>query len=457
MIQNEFQAHSDEITCITIVESLSCFITSSKDKFVKIFNYNCECLGVINSLPKLAKYEGEMPKWTFHIDEKKILEDEINEVVGIFEKVGVEMIKTGSKTDKEVENIQIIEKSENVKNKNKDDIVDKSKKKFKKIEKVEKWKKNKDEEENKVVLTYEGFYVQEAEKNIESIINVDVPNLGINEITSKVIGTVIDNNKKNKTMKILEKKKADENRRSETRKFSTKTIKYYPLKKIKSGQIEQHNKIPKLNINYINNTENNQPTTIATISQKTFKESIPEKEEDKTLKEDIIKTQTIKNVSIPKSNISNLETIKDMFHNKIKRQRLKSHNKIKFRNDLYSETLFSRTYRTNKDVGQLTHTSGFKTGRISKKINSSNLPSLGNKIIFSKGETEKLLNYHFYSTSYRACCQTSQYNNIPNSSMKANYRNNWRMVRNYVNEKKEQEIRRQNKKEKLEMIKKTEK
>ena len=158
MIQNEFQAHLEDLTCITVIPTLSCFITSSKDKFVKIFNYNCQCLGVINALPKLAKYEGEMPEWKFHIDEKKILENEIKEVVDIFEKVGVEMIMVGSKTNKEVENIEITEKVELINEKNKDDFVDKSKRRFKKIEKVEK-KGKKIFEDNKVVLTYEGFYV----------------------------------------------------------------------------------------------------------------------------------------------------------------------------------------------------------------------------------------------------------------------------------------------------------
>ena len=81
---------------------------------------------------------------------------------------------------------------------------------------------------------------------------------------------------------------------------------------------------------------------------------------------------------------------------------------------------------------------------------------MNEKIIFSKGETEKLLNYQFYSTSYRACCQTSQYNNMPNSSMKANFKNNWKMVRNYVNEKKENELRNQNRKERLDFHNKTE-
>ena len=53
----------------------------------------------------------EMPKidWTFKINEEKILEDEINEVVEIFEKEEIEKIKVGSKLDKEVNNIDINE------------------------------------------------------------------------------------------------------------------------------------------------------------------------------------------------------------------------------------------------------------------------------------------------------------------------------------------------------------
>ena len=49
-------------------------------------------------------------EWTFKINEEKILEDEINEVVNIFEKVGIEKIAVGSKLDREVENIDINEK-----------------------------------------------------------------------------------------------------------------------------------------------------------------------------------------------------------------------------------------------------------------------------------------------------------------------------------------------------------
>ena len=468
MIQNEFQAHSDEITCITVVKSLSCFITSSKDKFVKIYNYDCECLGVINALPKLAKYEGDMPEWKFNIDEKKILEEEINEVVGIFEKVGVETIIVGSKIDREVDNIQITEKIENTKNKNLEEFIDKSKKKFKKIEHPEP-KPKQSLGENRVVLTYEGFYVQEAERKIENLMKAEELNYGINEITSKVIGTVIDNNEKikkqkkseeNKQKKIKEtsKKEKDREVKSMPKKSSSKNILSYNSKqniskKIKPTNIDQ--KISKLHVN-LYNIEDSQKTLIPSTSILTYrKENSQEKE--KTLKEDLLKiTRTQKNLSIPKKTISNLE---ELIHNKIHKKRMKTNHKVRNRNNMFFEGLFARTFktRTHKDLLDTDRTAGLSKRKISKKLNAAmQLPYLGDNIIFNKGETEKLLNYQYYKTSYKACCQISKFNNIPNSSMRANFRNNWEIVRDYVNNKKENEQKKINRKEKIFMRLKTE-
>ena len=113
VIKKEFKAHNDEINCITIINEPLCFVTCSKDKFIKIWNINCECLGVISPFIKINKEDKKFPEWNFKINEEKILEDEINEVVGIFEKVGGRKIIKGSKEDKEVDNIEIEDRSSN--------------------------------------------------------------------------------------------------------------------------------------------------------------------------------------------------------------------------------------------------------------------------------------------------------------------------------------------------------
>ena len=171
--------------------------------------------------------------------------------------------------------------------------------------------------------------------------------------------------------------------------------------------------------------------------------ALQEKEKEK---EKINRNQISRNISFPKKNFTNLMIDTNGFDKNIKR--IKSNSKLKIRNGLFSERLFAKTYKTNEEIGKLSDKMGLTSEKFSKKINSLKLPFLGEKIIFNKGETEKLLNYQFYNTSYKACCQISQYNNIPNSSMKANYKNNWNIVTNYVNEKRDDEYRTKNKKEK---------
>ena len=45
------------------------------------------------------------------------------------------------------------------------------------------------------------------------------------------------------------------------------------------------------------------------------------------------------------------------------------------------------------------------------------------KIIFTKGETEKLINYQFYNSSYKACCEIKKQNSMDNNWFKTNYQN----------------------------------
>jgi len=63
------------------------------------------------------------------------------------------------------------------------------------------------------------------------------------------------------------------------------------------------------------------------------------------------------------------------------------------------------------------------------------LPKLNaEKIIFKKGEVEKLLNYEFYKSSYKLCFDMSKPDNVTNSSIKKNFKNNWKMVEQYTSD-----------------------
>ena len=95
-----------------------------------------------------------------------------------------------------------------------------------------------------------------------------------------------------------------------------------------------------------------------------------------------------------------------------------------------------------------TETTGgtFSVGKkLSKKFSDDllnlQLPYLNEKIIFKKGETERLLNFQFYNTSYKACCEIAKQSDIPNSSMKKNYRDNWRLVEQFAHEQENKKIK----------------
>ena len=79
---------------------------------MKLWNEKCELIGEINVLPKLTKFYHKCEDWKFKIDEKKILEEEIKEVVKIFEEIDVKKIKTGSVDDKKVKEMDFEKKIE---------------------------------------------------------------------------------------------------------------------------------------------------------------------------------------------------------------------------------------------------------------------------------------------------------------------------------------------------------
>jgi hypothetical protein len=104
-----------------------------------------------------------------------------------------------------------------------------------------------------------------------------------------------------------------------------------------------------------------------------------------------------------------------------------NNNKSKYNRDsLYSAKLFNR--KNVKSARPIIKKKGFNNGMLE-------LPKLNvEKIIFKKGEVEKLLNYEFYKSSYKLCIDRSKPDNVTNSSIKKNYKNNWKMVEQYTSD-----------------------
>ena len=198
VLQKEFKAHNDEINCITVLFEPICFITCSKDKLVKIWDLNDECLGVISPYIKPNQNEPAIQhKWNFKVDEEKLLQDEINEVVGIFEKVGARRIARGSKEDREVDNIKV-EEADNKNGKAKARktvllLAEKREGKNKKEEKKEEYLN----EDNAYGEGYESYYAEDKQEKIEGMFNSDnVQKTGMNQMTLDAIKNMVKNKKK---------------------------------------------------------------------------------------------------------------------------------------------------------------------------------------------------------------------------------------------------------------------
>ena len=513
----EKRIHMEDITNIRIINEPLSFVTSSKDKYVKIFNFDCECIGVINALPKITHFDIPKVEWNFKINEEKILEDEINEVVNIFENEQIEKIKVGTRLDQEVNNIDINEKIKQEQERKKKLNKAYIKRKFKYLEKEEK-KKDDLKDFNKVDILYEDYFVKEAQKDLENKFYVKYENQGMNEIMNNLINTTIKAQKEIKIKKEKEKllKELDEisnknNEKKNKNKFQYKKQKSnlysssykkkemnVDLSKTYNPNIKSEKKKENLILHYLE-TDANKPKIISpdnnpinqkisdsfkrtftinvrtnkpqnkmenitpkervsikflpTILEKKFENKIEsEKYENKEISK--IKSEIDKNFQPQIKDISNYS-----LQNYLKYVRKEKDEKpIKLRKEIFDKSILDtsigakeqstktqnsfflkhlikkkdKNKRKNNSFGYRTVKNGFL-----KKLKHLNIDSnaINDKIIFSKGETEKLLNYQFYKSSYNACCDINKHDSINNQCLKTNYDNNWNYVKQYTYEK----------------------
>ena len=154
-------------------------------------------------LSKLIKTIKKFPEWSFKINDEKILEDEINEVVGIFEKVGARKILKGSKEDKEIDHI-VVEDRNAYNNNIRAERNEERRKTDKNYEEKKEEKKNNDyfDEKNAYGEGYDSYYAQDKQNQIEGLINGDnIPKVGINQMTVDAIKNMVENKESNKNKK----------------------------------------------------------------------------------------------------------------------------------------------------------------------------------------------------------------------------------------------------------------
>ena len=140
---------------------------------------------------------------------------------------------------------------------------------------------------------------------------------------------------------------------------------------------------------------------------------------EKNIKKDFIKDKLnkgqfkkIKKLEVKRDNMHLMKLIK---------------NKLK-----YNST--SRFFRKDSkyDLDQSNNSRCFSFEKTMNKFSNKVLPNLFNKIIFKKGETEKLLKYQFYNTAYKACCEPTKQKGINNIPIKTHYKNSWKIVKQYA-------------------------
>ena len=337
IINTEFRGHLDEITDVTFIEDPISIVTVASDQYMRIWNENLNLIAEINVLPTETafKYLKENPvPWNFKINEKKILEKEINEVTKIFEAINIPLIEKGSQLDKKYQKLKFQEKSEI----NEKKIVDKSeelrKQRFNALKIQKKTEVKKDYMDYDT--GYDAIFLKNLTNKIELLIQNKLEDFGIGGISNNLMNSLI--NQREKKYALLKEK---------DKKPKLNTSSYENKKKISRGGLNIDNEKDDLNNNIT--TENNYKKSISTTSLIKYKHSPTQNEKEKDSKrisDHNVKnsnkettTKNYKNISrdeenLLKKSIKNRSTLKNFTKSsKISRNSLKQRSLLNVNNN----------------------------------------------------------------------------------------------------------------------------
>lgn len=334
-----YQAHEDSINSMTLINDPFSYISCSKDKKVRIWSFDNQLLGEIDTRISFSQNDRRVFDWKFKVDWEKLKEKEFNEVINIYEEIGGEEVKFDEGKLLELDVKMKNESKFNRENKVKDHKItqiERDRRRFKPIEeKRKKIEEKQDDNENSTNIDDQSL--KEIHKDIKKILLPAYNNIGLVEIVKTVIDT--DGNKQ------TEHKKEEQGKENDILD-----------KKIKN------------NINEI------QPMTNNKLSNK-----------------------------IKKNNL-NTEKLKKPNENK---QEKKEKQEMEEKN------------RTVNHKSLILPQISSKEGK-NKYLN----------VKFNKGETERILSYEQYKSSYDTCCLVGK-RGVTNNTLKTNFNMMWKYVKDY--------------------------
>ena len=302
-------------------------------------------------------------------------------------------------------------------------------------------------------MASERYYVKSSQNQIENYIKKYNNNKnGIVEIANQLIDITL---KEETKRKILNEQK-DFSEKDELSDINSPTPiikkkKVYSTKDImKKSTFNISSKTQKEENNKIKSPKFKNKSTINTFTDimKLNKIKMDEISSDKNIPliEDKMKILTPNNSNInkiifplysPQNKNIHSENKKINFYNKIKKENnnIKKINILKLKKKRFKDELLTMRLYKKKDNNENKKCFSFEN-TMNKFNNKKILPNLFNKIIFQKGETEKLLNYQFYNSAYKSCCDQTKRDGINNIPIKTNYKNNWKMVKEYIKNRK---------------------
>ena len=195
IIKTEWRGHLDAITSIEYINDPICFITVAADMHLRVWDERLDLIGEIDIFQREKhKYvKKELVPWKFKVNEKAILEQEINEIMEAVEEVGIKPIEFGSKEDIEMSKYKIIEEEKKQINieKKEEDIVVKKKKKVK--------EEDKQKTEHRDI--FENLLVKNLIGKIDHLFQNKFSNEGFGEMSRKLIDAIISHKTREKNLK----------------------------------------------------------------------------------------------------------------------------------------------------------------------------------------------------------------------------------------------------------------